>query len=285
MPSITATVSGINNSTTVLYLDGAAVIGFCGMRWRNGFRAASVSTVTIAAGVATITGVSLIAGSADFVVGQEIAFWSGSATEHVTISTYAAGTITGTTTAANGVTIPGGEWDYIYLAQHPLDRITADRVCYLEVRGGDGLERIQVTAIRPARSVSAQTYQVSIGTFSTSTFPQALYCTVTRGVLGSTAYAATDEDVFYDITIPVRMAQDRQPRFAYGAPSVELDADLRHADLQEGDVVSFDWPSLFFRRIKATRGMDSTVLWEITRIGLDKATGRISMKLVWISTP
>jgi hypothetical protein len=103
---------------------------------------------------------------------------------------------------------------------------------------------------------------------------------------GPTAGSSHDEDqIFYDTTIPKFAADPRAARFACGAPRVRLTAHLIHADLQPGDIVSFDHSALFSRAIRNVAGVDEDVLWEVTQVEVSLEDACVNLVLVLAAVP
>jgi hypothetical protein len=126
------------------------------------------------------------------------------------------------------------------------------------------------------------------------------YNTIERGQLGTTPQTWTVDYLLpyiagavspwypripyievYDITIPVRMVQDRIERFANGIPICRMRLPFQHVDLELGDFITFSH-DVYLNYTKSSAS--SLVVWEIIGKEID-VTGDspgVNLRLGWV---
>ena len=281
---------GITQTTEQLALIDAPVAGMTGFRWRQSFKYENATSAVAVSGVVTFSGVGSIS---PFSVGDEITYTERPAIDslplyHATITAVSLPTITATTTdpdhSLGAVTL--------WIAQHPDDRPSVSRPVYLQIRGDDDgtPEIVRVTREPVPSPLNVRGSFVSPGgsgslmSYRGRDWPRVLYVDITRAQLGTTASTAGVRSIVSDVTIPYAMALDRLSRFLRGCPTVDLELAPRHADLQEGDIVTFVGADLWSRWHLPAAGATTDVRWEVVSVAPDLDAGCVRVSLAWLST-
>ena len=293
--TINSTNSASATQTQLVLLD-ATLAGFCGFRWRDDFHLGTASSATAVSGVVTFAAHLHGTLQPAHQVGDVIAYCAATPSpsgtiRYATITSTSSGTGAGpmlaSTTEANH-TISGPV--IIWRAQHVDDRITADRPVYAHIEE----EILQVTALRPcglgvtagvaSRAVyDGATPLAGVRSYQSRVYPLAIVVDVTRGARGTSAAVHPLSALTYDATIPLAMADQRLGRHARGAPTTQIEAPMRHADLTEGDVIAFVDASVVSRYHTPASGASADVQWEVVSVAPDRDARCVRLGLAWLS--
>jgi len=284
----------VSSSATTISVYNPSMLGFCGARWAHGYRSANSGGIVIGGALTASVSVTSNVATATLAAGYQNPFiigaWLTTSDMSVNAATAVQVTaVTPTTVSYPLVTADGALADgvgYLNPEQYPEDQInpSAGRYGYLLVMNADydqAIEFMRVTAISATSGLFAaepgpQAIPFPLG--SPYTYPSIALFTVERGHFGSTALPLSDGAVIYDITIAVQMAQDRI-RFTNGLPVVSLSTPMSEADIQLGDLISFDHPACLFEGCPE-EGATSDVVW---RPIAKKLNGnRIDWTLGWV---
>lgn len=289
---LTTTDLGISTTAEQIPLIDAPVSGMTGFRWREPFKFGDATvSATAVSGTVTILGFDWPRYFSGWSAGDVIAYMAGAPTasgtiHYATVVSLSGTTLTATTTEADHTLGPVGVW----IAQHPDDRPSVSRPVYLQIRGDDNgtpeiVEMTREPVPLPYRYTSLGTIggTGSVMSYRGRDWPRALMVDITRAQLGTTASTAGVRSVVSDVTIPYAMAYDRLGRFLRGCPTVDLELAPRHADLQEGDIVTFVASDLWSRWHLPAAGATTNVRWEVVSVAPDLDAGCVRVSLAWLS--
>jgi hypothetical protein len=284
------TTYGISTTAEQIPLIDAPVGGLSGFRWRESFKFGDAVSASAVSGTVTISGFDWPRyfptwNAGDVIAYCEIPQTDSNTIHYATVVSLIGTTLTCSTTEADhtlGVT-------QVWIAQHPDDRPSVTRPVYLQIRGdSNGIAEI-VRVTRPGVPIPFR--YTSLGTIGSvgsvmnyrgQDWPRALMVDIERAQLGTTATSCGPRSVVSDVTMPYAMAADRMSRFARGCPTVDLELAPRHADLQEGDIVTIVSAELF-SRWHLPGAATTDVRWEVVSVTPDLDAGCVRVTLAWLS--
>lgn len=264
--------SAITSSDTTIDVIRAPELGFCGARYRYGFRG------SVGGGIAVNS--SSISGNV-LTLNTTTPHWLETGAYITTdglstnVTTAAACTVVTTTqvtvplVAANNATNGSGA---IAPQQDPLDTLTGGRVAWFALRDDPddptSYEIVQATAGQATPGTTAQNDPRGTG-LGQYTHPASYRYTITRAQLGTTAQAFDGPPsltAVFDVTHAVEMAQRALARHAYGCPEVDVSTLLSEMAVQIGD------PVRLLTDDYVTDGYDGAddVVWEVTSCNRDE---------------
>lgn len=273
----------IADTDLTLDIERASEIGFCGARYRYGFRGSAgggiaITSASITSNVATLECAGHWLETGAYITTSDITV---NATTPVACTVIDADTITIPLVGADGVMADGTGW--IHPEQDPLDTLAGGREAVFlicdDAEDPTRIEIVRATAGVPVPSTQAfsDPRETSLGQYS---HPRQYRYTIVRAQHGTTALSfntLTALPVVFDITIGRAIASGWIDRFAYGAPTVPVRTQLGELGVQIGDVVSLELPSYARTGVD---GADETVLWEAVDKEVDTASIQWSLALV-----
>ncbi len=278
--SVSIILDAIDDIDTIIRVDRATQLGFCGARYRAGYRGPngggiSLTSVTVTSNVATGTATAHWFVDGDYI---ETTGLSTNATQ-VPVTVVDANTVSWPVVAADG---PLSGAAYISGHQNPLDQLPntlGGREAWFRLvdgRNPDIFEDVRAYAPSAATPNNLADPRSETGLASRYTGPEYYDYVIERGQRGTTArdwegasgsHANPCNTQIYDITIAVEMAESRIARFAYGLPVVVLKTKLSEIAVQVGDFVTHDAAAFVAFGID---GATSADVFEVVSKNIDK---------------
>lgn len=285
--NISGPTTTILAAATSIEVANASMVGFCGARYRYGFRGSAgggiaITSASITSNVATLgcAGHWLETGAYLTTSGLTV-----NANTPVACTVIDASTITIPLVGADGAMADGT--GFIHPEQNPLDTLTSGREAIFllcdDAEDPTRIELVRATAGAATAGTAAfsDPREMSLGRYS---HPSEYTYTITRAQYGTTALdydTGTALVAVFDLTVPIAEAERRIARHAYGAPTCEMRVTLDQLAVQIGDFVTMDRPEFATR---AQDGADSTVIWEVVarEVDLGASPPSIRMALVMV---
>jgi hypothetical protein len=273
----------IADTDLTLDIERASEIGFCGARYRYGFRGSAGGGIAITS--ASITSNVATLGCA----GHWLETGAYITTSGITVN--AATPVACTVIDASTITIPlvgadgamADQTGFIHPEQDPLDTLASGReAVFLICDDAEDPARIEIVRATagvavPSTQAFSDPRETSLGQYS---HPRQYRYTIVREQFGTTALSfntLTALPVVFDITIGRAIASGWIDRFAYGAPTMPVRTGLGELGVQIGDVITLDLEAYARTGVD---GADATVFWEVVSKEVDTASIQWTLALV-----